>query len=63
MTLCSSWVNEVAENAEKRSMEEGAWRERGDRLGASAPPLSLSLRSARAGFARWPVATHSIVNK
>ena len=27
MTLCSSWVDEVAENAEKRSMEAGACTE------------------------------------
>ena len=28
-TLCSSWVNEVAENAEKRSMEAVPWRATG----------------------------------
>ena len=27
MTLCSSWVDEVAENAEKRSMEAGPCRD------------------------------------
>ena len=38
MTLCSSWVDEVAENAEKRSMEAGPWSEVLDTLARYTHP-------------------------